>query len=80
MNWRAMVLAGVVAGMSGIVAAKLPPPTDEQKMKAEEAKAKAAEANKKAADQLNKVMDQVAERYKRSEKGKTAKAEPAAKK
>ena len=75
MNWRAMVLAAVVAGVSGMVAAKLPPPSEEQKAKAAEAKAKADEANKKAAEQLNKSMDQAAERYQKG--AKTAKAEPA---
>lgn len=47
----------------GMADAKLPPPTDEQKAKAEEAKAKAADAAKADAGLLAKAQDRVATRY-----------------
>lgn len=56
----ACLLAGMFAGPGY---AKLPPPSDEQKAKAEEAKAKADEAARKNADLLGKAQDRVAERY-----------------
>ena len=54
-----VVLALVAAAALG----KLPPPTDEQKVKAEEAKAKAADAAKKDADLLAATQNKVASRY-----------------
>ena len=48
---------------SGVVLAKLPPPSDEAKAKAEEGKAKAAHGDKVAAFQLCNSMDKVAQRH-----------------
>lgn len=48
---------------SGAALAKLPPPSDEAKAKAEEAKAKGAHGDKVAAFQLCTSMDKVAQRY-----------------
>jgi hypothetical protein len=53
----------VVAGMSGVVAAKLPPLSDEAKAKAAEAAAKAAWNDKVGAYQLCLAMDKMAARY-----------------
>jgi hypothetical protein len=75
-NWVPVLL---VAGVIGIAHAKLPPPTEAEKAKAEEAKAKAAEVAKKAREQEEKAMDRVAERYKK-EKGVKAAAAPTASK
>ncbi|HNB78973.1 MAG TPA: hypothetical protein PLT94_10610 [Rhodocyclaceae bacterium] len=53
----------LLAVCSTLAFAKLPPPTDEQKAKAEESKAKAAETAKRDAELLGKAQDRVAERY-----------------
>lgn len=53
----------VLAGISGLVAAKLPPLSDEAKAKAAEAAAKAAWNDKVGAYQLCLAMDKVAARY-----------------
>lgn len=66
-RWLVPVLA---ATFVGIVWAKLPPPTDEQKAKAEEAKVKAADAAKKDAESLSKAQDRVAQRYIEAQKAK----------
>ena len=50
--------------------AKLPPPTEEAKIKAEEAKAKAAEAAKIGAEQLAQAQNRVAEAFIQQEKAK----------
>lgn len=50
------------------VFAKLPPPTDEAKAKADEVKAKTAWSDKVAAFQLCKSQDKVAERYHKENK------------
>lgn len=67
----------LVCCSAGLVHAKLPPPTEEQKTKAAEAKAKAGDAAKKQAELLGKAQDRVAERYKK-EKGKATAPAPAA--
>jgi hypothetical protein len=62
-----MVLTAALTGLAfGVAAAKLPPPTDEQKAKAEEAKTKAADAAKKEAELLGKYQDRAADNYKRN--------------
>ena len=66
-RWLVPVLA---AAFAGVVWAKLPPPTDEQKAKAEEAKVKAADAAKKDAESLSKAQDRVAQRYIEDQKAK----------
>lgn len=61
---RASLSAALLtAAFSGMVAAKLPPLSDEAKAKAAEAAAKAAHGNKVADFQLCKSMNRVAERY-----------------
>lgn len=57
----ALVLAALVAPCAAI--AKLPPPSDEAKAKADEAKAKTAWTDKVAAYQLCKAQDRVATTY-----------------
>lgn len=81
MEMRNLLIAGCIALAGGSAWAKLPPPTEEQKVKAEEAKAKAAEAAKKEAELLSKAQDRVAERYIREQqakKGVTVKPTPIA--
>jgi hypothetical protein len=58
--------------------AKLPPPTDEQKAKADEAKAKTAWSDKVAAYQLCKAQDRTASHYYNDMKAKGKEAKPAA--
>jgi len=53
----------VLAGMSGLADAKLPPLSDEAKAKAAEAAAKSAWGDKVGAYQLCVAMDKVAARY-----------------
>ena len=50
--------------------AKLPPPSDEAKVKAEEAKVKAAETAKVEGELLGKSQDRVAEKYIKDQKAK----------
>ena len=65
-------IAAVLTGCAfGVALAKLPPPTDEQKAKAEEAKAKAADAAKKEAELLGKYQDRAVDRYKKAGVTKT---------
>lgn len=66
-RWLVPVLA---AAFVGAVWAKLPPPTDEQKAKAEEAKVKTADVAKKDAESLSKAQDRVAQRYIEEQKAK----------
>ncbi|HEU4622977.1 MAG TPA: hypothetical protein VFS42_12210 [Burkholderiaceae bacterium] len=77
---RLTLLAVLLVGAMSAAQAKLPPPTDEQKAKAEEAKAKAAEAAKKDGELLAAYQDKVVARYKgQGDTPKTAKpATPAA--
>lgn len=56
-----------------VAIAKLPPPSEEAKAKAEETKAKAAHGDKVAAYQLCKSQEKVAERHIKDQKGKAAK-------
>jgi hypothetical protein len=67
-RWLAVLCA---CACVGVVQAKLPAPSDEQKAKAAEAKEKAAQDAKNEAEQLGKAQDRVAERYR---KGKGAAA------
>ena len=67
---RALVIAALCLFATGVVFAKLPAPTEEQKAKAEETKAKAAEAAKKDAELLGKAQDHVADRYIKAQKAK----------
>lgn len=50
--------------------AKLPPPSEEAKLKAEEAKVVAAEKAKAEGEQLAKAQDQVAGKYIKAQKAK----------
>lgn len=72
------VLVAAALGFAGPAAAKLPPPTEEQKEKAAEAKVKAAEADRKAAELLCKTDDQVAARYASEQKAKGIVVKPVA--
>jgi hypothetical protein len=54
--------------VSATAFAKLPPPSEEAKAKADEAKAKAAWSDKTAAYQLCKAQDKTAERYRKEQK------------
>ena len=67
---KAVVIAALCLFTTGAVVAKLPPPSDEQKAKAEETKAKGAEAAKKDAELLAKSQDRVADRYIKEQKAK----------
>ena len=64
----ALILALTVASAGAW--AKLPPPSEEAKLKAEEAKVKAAETAKTEAEQLAKAQDRVAEAYIKEQKAK----------
>lgn len=64
----ALILALTVAASTAW--AKLPPPSEEAKAKAEEAKAAAAEKAKVDAEQLGKAQDRVAEKYIKDQKAK----------
>lgn len=55
---------------SGMVWAKLPPPSDEAKAKAEEAKVVAAEKAKAEGEQLGKAQDRVAGTYIKNQRAK----------
>ena len=57
--------------------AKLPPPSDEAKLKAEEAKTKAAEAATKEAALLTRAQDRAAAKYMREQKAKGVVVKPA---
>lgn len=64
----ALFFALTVAASAAL--AKLPPLTDEQKVKAEEAKVLAAEKAKAESEQLGKAQDRVAEKYIKEQKAK----------
>jgi hypothetical protein len=66
-RWLVPVLAAIFVGAAW---AKLPPPTEEQKARAEEAKVKAADAAKKDAESLSRAQDRVAQRYIEEQKAK----------
>lgn len=69
-TWIAAAMGALLAvGAAGTVQAKLPPPTEEEKVKMEEAKRKAEEAAKKQAEALARVQDMISERYKRAKAG-----------
>lgn len=70
----ALLLALTVASAGAW--AKLPPPSDEAKAKAEEAKLKAAETAKADAELLGKSQDRVAERYIKEQKAKGVVVKP----
>lgn len=60
---KRLIILSVLASLSGVAAAKLPPPSDEAKAKAAEAAAKAAHAGKVDGYKLCMSMDKVAARY-----------------
>jgi hypothetical protein len=66
----AVTATAVLLVASGSGFAKLPAPTEEQKIKADETKAKAAHTEKVAAFQLCKAQNSVAESYARQQKAK----------
>lgn len=70
----ALLLALTVASAGAW--AKLPPPSEEAKAKAEEAKLKAAETAKSDAEQLTKAQDAVATRYIKEQKAKGITVKP----
>ena len=74
MNRQQIVMTALLCAVGcSAVQAKLPPPSEEAKAKADEAKAKAAHSDKLAAYQLCKSMDVVAQRYLKETKGKAGK-------
>ena len=74
LNTATLALAAALC--AGTVMAKLPPPSEEAKAKADEAKAKTAHGDKLAAFHLCKAMNQVATSYQAAAKkaGKPASA------
>lgn len=64
------LVTALILAISGAAYAKLPPPSEEAKAKAEEAKAKAVHGDKVGAYKLCLAMNQVAERYAREQKAK----------
>lgn len=58
-----LIVLAAACGSAQTVLAKLPPPTDAQKAKAEDTKARAAWADKVAAYQLCNAQDKVAAHY-----------------
>ncbi len=70
----ALILALTVASAGAW--AKLPPPSEEAKAKAEEAKLKAAETAKAEGEQLGKAQDRVAEKYIKEQKAKGITVKP----
>ena len=73
---KALALAVFCLFTSGLVFAKLPPPTDAQKATAEEAKVKAAEVAKKEAELLAKYQDIASSRYIQEQKAKGVTVKP----
>lgn len=71
MKKQLIVILGALA-CAGSAWAKLPPPSDEAKQKADEAKAKAAHGDKIAAFQLCKVQDKLVARYSKAKAGASA--------
>lgn len=73
-NRFALLLALLVA--TSAAWAKLPPPSEEAKIKAEEAKLKAAETAKAEAELLGKAQDRVAAKYIKDQKAKGVVVKP----
>lgn len=71
------LLTALIIAVSGAAFAKLPPPSEEAKAKAEEAKAKTAHGDKVGAYKLCLAMNQVAERYAKEQKAKGNAVKPA---
>ena len=76
MNKAITALLTALCLVSATASAKLPPPSDEAKAKAEEAKTKAAEAAAKEAELLAKAQDRVTAKYMQGQKGKAAAVKP----
>lgn len=72
----ALIIAGALAVGAVPAYGKLPPPSEEQKLKSEEAKAKAAEQAKKDAESLSKAQDDAAGRYIQQMKAKGLEVKP----
>lgn len=72
----ALIIAGAFAVGAVPAYGKLPPPSEEQKLKSEEAKAKTAEQTKKDAESLSKAQDDVAGRYIQEMKAKGVEVKP----
>ena len=70
MNKAITALLTALCLVSATASAKLPPPSDEAKAKAEEAKTKAAETAAKEAELLAKAQDRVAAKYIQTQKAK----------
>ena len=70
MKQRRFALVLVLSLAGGSAWAKLPPPSEEAKVKAEEAKLAAAEKAKVDAEQLGKAQDRVAGQYIKQQKAK----------
>ena len=75
---KSIVCCVALLGLSGTVAAKLPPLGDEAKAKAAEAAAKGAHGGKVEAYLLCKAQDRVAARYNKAAKPAAKGAAPAA--
>ena len=73
-----LLLGLACAGLCATAFAKLPPPSEEAKAKADEAKTKAAEAAKKDGELLGKSQDRTAERYIKEQKAKGVIVKPTA--
>jgi hypothetical protein len=67
---RALVAAGLVAGLFGAAVAKLPPPTPEQKAAAEAKKEKDAAAGEKAKKEVAAAEDRAVANYIANQKAK----------
>lgn len=74
---KKLLLVSLLASASALALAKLPPPSDEAKVKAAEAAAKAAWAGKVDAYQLCKAQDKVAADYFKSAKAAGKETRPA---
>ena len=70
MNKRFAAAVSALFLFSLAASAKLPPPSDEAKVKAEEAKTKAAETAAKETELLTKSQDRVAAKYIQAQKTK----------
>lgn len=74
---RIALVTALMVAMAGAAYAKLPPPSDEAKAKADEAKAKTAHGGKVAAYKLCLTQNKVAERHVREQKAKGVTMKPA---
>lgn len=70
MKQRRFALVLVLSLAGGSAWAKLPPPSEEAKLKAEEAKVAAADKAKAEGEQLGKAQDRVAGQYIKQQKAK----------